>query len=142
MAQNKIELELIVDDKGSTTVKQFGRTTEKSLDGMGKKAGGFTSAIGGAVTKMGKLAGQTALMIGKMAALGVAAAAALGGVVLTKSLKAFAGFESALVRVGNVSKTSLGVVKAKILAIPPALGNATELVKGYYRPPYVVPDLS
>lgn len=58
------------------------------------------------------------------------AATALG---VKESVRQFADFEEALVDVARVTDRSLEEVRAEIMALPPELGSATDLVRGYYN---------
>jgi len=53
--------------------------------------------------------------------------------VLKKSITEYADFETALVDMGKVTSESFDSIKKKIRELPPELGTATELVKGYYQ---------
>lgn len=61
-------------------------------------------------------------------AIGIAASIATGTAVAQ-----FKDFETALVDVARVTDQSLDDVKKNIMGLPPELGSATELVKGYYN---------
>lgn len=126
---NTIDISLIVDDKGSVVVKQFGQ----SVDDVGQKTGTFGTRAKEAALGLGSLAGQAALAVGKIAALGSTMAAAMASVAVTASIKQFSEFEVALRDMGKVTKESFGEIQEKIMALSPALGSSTELVKGYYQ---------
>lgn len=68
------------------------------------------------------------------AAAGVVAGIGLAGVSIgTKAVNEYEAFETALVDLGKVTDENLGAVQEKIMALPPELGSATELVQGYYQ---------
>lgn len=62
--------------------------------------------------------------------LAVGAGLTLG---IKQALSTFGTFESALVDMGRVTGEAFGAVKDRIMALPEALGSATELMKGYYQ---------
>ena len=67
--------------------------------------------------------------------VGMAAAAALAvvGTALTKTVVDFAKYETALTDMGKVTNESLESIHKKMMGIPAVLGSSTELVKGYYQ---------
>lgn len=71
---------------------------------------------------------KIAAVAGVIAGAGVAAYS-LG----SKAVEAAAEFETALTDMGKVTGESLESIRAKIMALPPELGSATDLVKGYYQ---------
>lgn len=129
MAEAKLKFSLEVDDTGSITFKRFGKT----VDRVGEKGKGFGSKMLGASKSVGTLAlkiGKATTMAGGMA---IALAAASAAFIAKKSVSQFMEFEVSLARVGNVSSESLATIKKRVQEISPALGTATELVKGYYQ---------
>lgn len=62
--------------------------------------------------------------------LAVGAGLTLG---IKQALSTFGTFESALVDMGRVTGEAFGAIKNRIMALPEALGSATELMKGYYQ---------
>jgi len=144
-----IRLELIVDDEGTATIKNFAKVAGKDMDKLSgkvdKKLGGAFKALGKkrsgkvfksmakGLKKIGSLAGKVAKKVGKIGAGIVAGIGVAGGWAIKKSVGAFAEFESALVDMGKVTKESLESIKTKIMDLPPSLGSATEMVKGYYQ---------
>jgi len=126
---NTIEISLVVDDKGSAVVKTFSKNAEDA----GHKTSSFGSRAKEAAVHLGSMAGQVAAAAVKIGALGVAAAGALGGAVIAKSIKEFASFEVAVRDLGKVTDESFDQISEKILALPPEIGSSTELVKGYYQ---------
>lgn len=66
------------------------------------------------------------IAIGAFAGWGVQA-------VIRSTTGSFMEFETALARVGNVSKENLDIVKNKIREMDASLGTSIELVKGYYQ---------
>ena len=130
---NQIKLEIIVDDKGTATVKQFGKDTEKAFDDAGKSTEDFKDDLddaSGGMEDLDSEASKTLLTIGALGAAFVAAAASF---VLKESIQEFAEFESALTDMGKVTSESFESITARIQELPPELGTATELVKGYYQ---------
>ena len=126
-----ISLTLEVDDKGSVVVKKFSDKTVSKVKQMSDKSIGhvkrlsakFTKTLGGAIGKVGRaLTSLKTLAIGALAGWGV-----------TKVLGEFATFETALVDMGKVTSESYDSIKKKIMELPPELGSATELTKGYYN---------
>lgn len=71
---------------------------------------------------------KIAAVAGAIAGAGVAAYS-LG----SKAVAEAAEFETALVDMGKVTGESLESIRAKIMALPPELGSATELMRGYYQ---------
>jgi TP901 family phage tail tape measure protein len=65
--------------------------------------------------------------------LAISAGIASIGLPLAQSIKQFKEFETALVDMGKVTDRSLGEIKDTILSLDPAIGNSTELMKGYYQ---------
>ncbi len=127
---NKMEVVLEVNDKGTIKVKRFGKT----IDTVGNKGASFGRKMAAAGRGIGGLAAKSALAVGKMGLLG-AGVAALGATAagLTGSVRGFADFEVAINKLGNVTDQSLAKVKGKIMELPPELGAATDLTKGYYQ---------
>lgn len=103
----KLKLSLLVDDKGSLSIKNFSASTQKSI-------------------KAAKVA-----VIGLGA--GLAAMTAAIGVAVRNSMQEYGAFETALVDMGRVTAQPLGDIKRNIMAIDPVLGSSTELMKGYYQ---------
>lgn len=68
----------------------------------------------------------------KIAGAGLAAGAAAIGIG-SKAVGEFAEFETALTDMGKVTDEPLEQISRKIMALPPELGSATDLVKGYYQ---------
>ncbi len=69
-------------------------------------------------------------------AAGVGVIAAAGAAAISigkKAVNEYAEFQSAIVDLGKVTDEPLAEVEKKIMALPPELGSATELVKGYYQ---------
>lgn len=122
MSDPKLKFIIVVDDKGTPVVKSFGN----SLAASGTKAKGLAGNITGIATAAAK---TTA----KLTALGAAGATALAGFTFTKIISEFATFETELTRLANLGVADLEAVKQQIMALPPELGNATELVAGYYE---------
>lgn len=61
-----------------------------------------------------------------LAGLGVG----LGGVEVYQQTKAF---ETALTDMSKVTSRDLGTIRSEIMSLPPELGNATQLMRGYYQ---------
>jgi TP901 family phage tail tape measure protein len=122
MADPKLKFILEVDDKGSAVVKSFGST----LDHAGAKSKTFSTNLGGIATAAAK-------SIAKLTALGAAAATAVAGFTFTKVIGEFADFETQLTRLSNLGVADLAAIKQEIMALPPELGSATELVTGFYE---------
>jgi len=61
-----------------------------------------------------------------LAGLGVG----LGGVEIYQQTKAF---ETALTDMSKVTNRDLGTIRSEIMSLPPELGNATQLMRGYYQ---------
>ena len=128
---SSIAISLEVDDKGSVVVKKFTNKTVSKVKQMSDKSIGhvkrlsakFTKTLGGAIGKVGRaLTSLKTLAIGALAGWGV-----------TKVLGEFATFETALVDMGKVTSESYDSIKKKIMELPPELGSATELTRGYYN---------
>lgn len=60
-------------------------------------------------------------------------AAVGGGIGVQDILTQTAQFETALADMGKVTGRSLKTIKQEIMALPPELGTATELMEGYYN---------
>ena len=129
MSDQTLKLEIVVDDKGSTKVKTFG----KAVGDVGDKAGPTETRLQKVASMAGNLAAKAAVAAGKLAGLAAGLGAVAGAFVAKKSLGEFARFETALTDLGKVTDESLGQIQEKIMELPPALGSATELVKGYYQ---------
>jgi len=99
----KLKIDLLVDDKGTAVVTNFGTKAESAF----------------------KLAAKGALVFG--------AAFAGISVGVAKVLNEFQPFETALVDMGKVTGRSLEEIRAEIMALPPELGSATQLMQGYYQ---------
>lgn len=135
---NKIELILEVDDKkGVRVVKQFSSGVENKVKDMATKSSKHITKMERTFEKLGGTVRSVTNKIGgittKIVALGAAAVTAFAGFTLKKSLEEFAKFETALVDVAKVSKEPLESVKRKIMDMDPALGSATQMIKGYYQ---------
>jgi TP901 family phage tail tape measure protein len=65
--------------------------------------------------------------------IAISAGVASIGLPLAQSIKQFKNFETALVDMGKVTDQSLDTIKQAILSLDPAIGNSTELMKGYYQ---------
>jgi len=141
---SKLEIALEVDDKGTVVVKKFTQQAGKSLDDMANKGTGATDKLKNAFTKISgaaltltKKVGEVTLKIAalgvKIVALGVAAAGTAAAFTMKAAIEQFASFESALVDMGKVTTESFESIKAKVMELPPQLGSATELVRGYYQ---------
>lgn len=74
----------------------------------------------------GRLTSMQGMVAGTLGAVGV-------GVGISETLRETARFETALADMGKVSSRSFGEIKAEIMALPPELGSATELMEGYYQ---------
>lgn len=122
MADPKLRYELVVDDKGTASIKSF----NSSLDTAGRKASTVSGKIGG-------IAGKAAKLAGKLTAVGAAGAAAFAGWGIKKAIGQFATFETQLAKLKNLGVDSLGAIKDQIMALPSELGSATEMVAGYYQ---------
>ena len=58
----------------------------------------------------------------------------LGGVVAFESMRReFTLYDSAIRDMGKVTDESMESIRTRVATLPPALGNVTELVKGYYQ---------
>lgn len=68
----------------------------------------------------------------QIAGAGLAAGAVAVGIG-TKAVNEFAGFETALTNMGKVTDEPLDQIEKKIMALPPELGKATDLLNGYYQ---------
>jgi len=128
-----IVLELEVKDDGTPVIKKFSDSTEKNIKGSTTKSRSHLKKLqdrfkkmGGGALALGKKIGQLALKFGALAA------AAVGGFGIGKSLSEFAAFETAVVDMGKVTGESADIIRAKMLAIPSVLGDATAMTKGYY----------
>lgn len=55
------------------------------------------------------------------------------GLGVAETLRETARFETALADMGKVTDRAFGEIKAEIMALPPELGSATELMEGYYQ---------
>lgn len=126
-----IAISLEVNDNGTVVVKKFSNDTVKEVKSMSDKSVGhveklsakFTKGLGGAVSGVGRaLTSLKTLAVGALAGWGV-----------TQVLGEFATFESALVDMGKVTSESYDSIKNKIMELPPELGSATELTRGYYQ---------
>ena len=118
---NKVTIELYVDDKGTVHVKKFAGETEKSFKKMEQQAKTSTTSMGSSLQKL------------KSHWMAVTAATAGTIIAIGKILKKFATWEVSLTDMKKVTSESLGSIKAKIMELPPALGTSIELVKGYYQ---------
>ncbi len=68
------------------------------------------------------------------AAAGAVAGVGMAGFSLgKKAIDEFQEFETALTDLSKVTDEDLGTIQDKIMALPPELGSATELVQGYYQ---------
>lgn len=74
----------------------------------------------------GRLTSMQGMVAGTLGAVGV-------GVGISETLRETARFETSLADMGKVSTRSFGEIKAEIMALPPELGSATELMEGYYQ---------
>lgn len=75
---------------------------------------------------------NVALGLGALSAAGIAAISGIG-LISKKALDEYIPFESALVDLGKVGVSNINRVRDEILNLPPALGKATDLTKGYYQ---------
>jgi len=151
MRKDRISLTLEVDDKGSVVVSKFSSETinkvksmsersSRSLLGMQRhfsKVAGVAGKLAKKIGDLGKKVAALGLKLGalglKIAAVSASATALAGSFVLKKAIQGFAVFESALTDMGKVTKESFESIKQKVMALPSALGSATELVRGYYQ---------
>ncbi len=89
--------------------------------------------LGGKFASLGKKVGGVSA---KMAGLGVAGAALTGALTLTAPITQFATFEKELANVSTLVDTSavnMEAYKKEIMALPSALGSASELTRGLYQ---------
>ena len=124
----KLKFILEVDDKGQIKFKRFGGEIERTAK-IGGKFGKKMLAVRKNVSSLALSLGKTAA---KASLLGAGLAAAGAAFVAKRVIGEFAAFETSLVRVANVSEESLDKIRARVLDMEPALGSATELVRGYY----------
>jgi len=128
-----IELTLEVDDKGSAVFRKFSGNVVGKVKDMSTKSNSAIKKMEAQFKRLGGAAAGVAKKIGgitiKMAALGTAAIATIAGL----AVKSFASFESALVDMAKVTDEPLEAIKQKIMDLDPALGSATEMMKGYYQ---------
>ena len=75
--------------------------------------------------------------LGSIAIKAAAATAALAafavGFTLKRSIDEAKQFETVLTDMGKVTDRSLGAIRREVMAMEPALGSATELMRGYYQ---------
>ncbi|MCK5608739.1 phage tail tape measure protein [Candidatus Pacearchaeota archaeon] len=102
------------------------KPVRKDLDNLKRTA--VTDAV--AIEKKTNSALSSMAKYWKLYAL--AATAALG-ILAKKAISGFATWESALVDMGKVTKESFASITRRIRELPPELGSATDLVKGYYQ---------
>ena len=134
---NQIKIELTVDDKGTAKVTKFTDKTVSKVRQMSNKSIAHARKMSRAIAKIGgaftKVIAKAGMLTAKVAGLGLALAGAVAGFTLKKSIGEFANFESALVDMSKVTDESLDQIKQKIMSLPPELGSATDMVKGYYQ---------
>jgi lambda family phage tail tape measure protein/TP901 family phage tail tape measure protein len=90
----------------------------------------LSSVVADAGRRMGtelQLVQQNVLNL-QNAFMGLAGAAALGQI-----RQSYGQYDAALRDMGTVTEESMGVIAAKIGEVPAELGNATELIQGYYQ---------
>jgi len=118
---NKIYIRLEVDDKGTAVVRGFDKNTEQAFGKMRANADKASKSMGASLQKLKQhWLAVTAAMAGTVMAIG-------------KIIKKHAEWEISLIDMKKVTTQSLDWIKQKIMALPPALGTATEMVKGYYQ---------
>lgn len=107
------------------------------LSGKMKGAGPAANKLSKNLKNIGTAAATTSNKLkgisGKLLNLKTGIAGVATAAVFKQSVSGFAGFEAALTDMGKVTSESMESIKEKILALPPALGNSTALVKGYYQ---------
>ena len=113
--------------------KSLGDTSEK----MGSQASkGFDLLHSGGIKAIHSIENAVKAMGGlilKVGGLVLAATGLAGAFSFKKAIEESGEFETALVDVAKVSSESLAEVRKKILDLPPELGSATNLMKGYYQ---------
>jgi len=117
-------------------IKASGNATSKELIRAEKALGKRLVAIDN--DQFGKRLGLAekfkANRIKIAAALGAAVAVAMAGITVgKKAIDEFEGFETALTDLKKVGVENIGAIREQIMALPPELGSATELVGGYYQ---------
>ena len=128
MPDPKMKFVLEVDDKGKVTFKRFG----KNVDSAARKGVKFGKKMKTAGIGVAGLASSSAKAAGKLGLLASGLALVSGAFVAKKVVSEFADFETSLVKVANVSSEGLNKIRKRVLEMEPTLGNATELVRGYY----------
>jgi len=131
-------LEIIIKakDAASGAIKKTS-VAVGDMSGKMKGAGPAANKLSVNLKKIGTAAATTSTKLkgisGKLLNLktGIAAVAIAGS--FKQSISGFAGFEAALTDMGKVTSESMESIKTKIMALPPALGHSTALVKGYYQ---------
>ena len=86
--------------------------------------------FGGALTTLkGKASALTAGVLSlKTAFIGLGV-----GLITRQLIGQFSTFESALTDMAKVTDRSLAEIRKEVMSLPPALGTATELMRGYYQ---------
>jgi TP901 family phage tail tape measure protein len=135
MADNKsLRLEIVVDDKGTPVVKQFGSEVSKAADVMETKGRKSTQNMDSALGKLDLSFGKVIKGAAGMAAgfAGFQGAAA----VITGAVKSMAAFEAEMANVNTLlggSTVSMEQLRKEVIKLPPELGSTTELAKGLYQ---------
>lgn len=120
---------LVADTKGfNQAVDAAGR---KVKDFAGDSAG-HLGKTGVALEKMGISADAAGKLLKGMGVTAGVAFAAISAVAV-KAIGEAGKFQTALTDMAKVTDEPLDQIRKKIQAIDPALGNSTELVKGYYQ---------
>lgn len=115
----KLKVDLIVDDQGSIRVANFGKETQKAME------------LGSKHTRL--LSGDLAGLAAKISAVGAVLAALGVGAGIKKSIDEFKSFQTSWTDMAKVTDRDLNQIRAEISALPPEIGNATELMQGYYQ---------
>ncbi len=131
-----LKIELIVDDKGSVVMKQFGGNAEKALGKVKTH-----SKVGAAQAGKMERAWEKSMRHMKAhsqayAAAGVAAVAAVAYAIkqfADASTEEFKNYDTAVTDMGKITDESFESIKSKIGSIGPKYGDATELTKAYYN---------
>ena len=114
---NKLKIDLVVDDKGTVKIKDFGKSVE-TAGHKGSTAFKDTSKHSDSLNK--SLFNSHKTLIGMIGAFGgLAGATAL----LKKSVDEAGKFESALTDMGKVTTRSLDEIRTEIQTLPPELGT-------------------
>lgn len=131
-------LEIIIKakDAASGAIKKTS-VAVGDMSGKMKNAGPATNKLSKSLKNIGTAAATTSTKLkgisGKLLNLKTGIAGVATAAVFKQSISGFAGFEAALTDMGKVTSESMESIKEKILTLPPALGNSTALVKGYYQ---------